>query len=1057
MKYLLNIIHSNFYTLKDNFSIMKFLYSIVISVVSLSILSAQENSISIDRLELYKQGKSFFESSLYGPAGYSQEKFIHLVYPPTEDDFSNLTDDAGAMKAISSLRLDLTSGENELITFITEKYPDPSTTPAILELGSYYYNKKWFKKSIDMYKMINPDQLPEFDMSEASFKKGYAHFVLKEFKEGKTEFARTKDVQNMYYFPANYYYGLCDYFTGNYAGAISSFEKVKNNDVYRSFVPYYITQIYFAQNNAEKVIEYGESSLKDENLRNRKEIRQLIGQSYFKLKAYEKALPHLEFYEANTDKLTIEEFFQIGFTQYQLKNYKAAIKSLGELNLLDSKLGQLVNYYLADCYYKTGDIVSSRAAFKKVSQMNYEKSMQEEATFNYGKLSAESGFEREAINTLIKIDKKSPYYKESLNIISDLLNNMSDYASAIQIMENLTPMSDELKITYQTVCLKYGMQQYNVGQTEEALKNLTKALKYNLSNTIAAQSKFWTGQIQNEKSEYTKSIKTFEEYFDISNGLEGLPDESSPFVGHYTQGYNYLMMKDFKNAEKSFKNALVGFNINGAGVKNKELTDKIWPDALLRTGDCLFKANKYKDALSFYNEAIRKKQGGFVYAMYQKGMIEGLMGEPYEKILTLRDVKSQYPNSDFADDALMQLGDIYFELENVDNAYTSFTELTSKYKNSPLKNAAFLKLGLIAYNKGDMNAAISHYKTIFQNNPSSKEAESALLGLQEIYINDLGKSEEYVAFVSSIPGYKITDSAADSLAYMVGALRYNEGEYEKAVSGFNNYLAKYPNGASKISAMYYRAESYTLLKKYEQALEDYESLAKLGNSAYYVQSLKKAALISYNYTQTFDKAFTYYDTYFSNVTDEDEKYKAALGALRSAFRISNGDGVKKYGTIVSNHKKADEEDKAVAFYYSGKIYYRDNDLENAKTSFIKASEKINNNQAAESRYLIAEIYYKQSNPTKAEEQCNDANDKNTAYPYWIAKSLLLMSDIYVDRKDLFNARAALEAVIENFQDDADLQTAAKDKLKKVETLEQQKNRIKPANSNQLEFQNNGGN
>lgn len=147
--------------------------------------------------------------------------------------------------------------------------------------------------------------------------------------------------------------------------------------------------------------------------------------------------------------------------------------------------------------------------------MSFEKSMQEEATFNYGKLSAESGFEREAINTLIKIEKKSPYYKDANKIIHDLLTNMSDYATAIQIMENLTSIPDELKITYQYVCLKYGMQQYNVGQTEDALKNLSKALKYNLSNTIAAQSKFWTAQIQNEKvntispSKHLKSILTY--------------------------------------------------------------------------------------------------------------------------------------------------------------------------------------------------------------------------------------------------------------------------------------------------------------------------------------------------------------------------------------------------------------------------------------------------------------------------------------------------------------------------------------------------------------------
>ncbi|MBK7808541.1 MAG: hypothetical protein IPJ51_19970 [Saprospiraceae bacterium] len=67
---------------------------------------------------------------------------------------------------------------------------------------------------------------------------------------------------------------------------------------------------------------------------------------------------------------------------------------------------------------------------------------------------------------------------------------------------------------------------------------------------------------------------------------------------------------------------------------------------------------------------------------------------------------------------------------------------------------------------------------------------------------------------------------------------------------------------------------------------------KMGNSEFYVQSVKKAALISYNYTQTFDKAYTYYDLHYNNLTDEDEKYKAAPGALRSAFRISNSEGVK---------------------------------------------------------------------------------------------------------------------------------------------------------------------
>ncbi|MBK9734286.1 MAG: tetratricopeptide repeat protein [Saprospiraceae bacterium] len=1026
---------------------------IIISAVLFTIikLTAQENAWSIDRLQKYKLGQDMFENKLYGPAGNFLKEYIHMAHPATHDDFINLQNEAQAITAISSLRLDLTSGENELLSFINRYYPDPITTPAILELGSYYYNQKWFKKSSDMYARTDLDNLAEFDMSEASFKKGYAHFVMKEFKEGKIAFSRTKEIKNIYYYPSNYYFGICDYFMGNYADAVSSFQKVTASDVYKSFVPYYIAQIHFAQDQPEKVISYAEQSLKDPNLRNRKEIRLLLGQSYFKRREFEKALPHLEFYESNTEKLSIEEFYQLGFTQYQLKKYEAAIKNFKELNLLDSKLGQLVNYYLADCYYRTNDLVSARAAFRKVSMMPYEMSMKEEATFNYGKLSAEAGFEREAVNTLIKLDSKSPYHKQASDIINDLLENTGDFASAITIIEGLPSLTERLKATYQNVCLKFGMQQYNSGETDKAKSSFEKSQKYKIDKNTYTQAAFWIAQILNEKKEFKKSIEAFEAYFELSNGLEKLPEESSPNIGHYTQGYNYLETKDYKNAEKSFKNAIVGFNLNRENLKNDEIINKILPDALIRTGDCLFRSRSFQDAMVFYEQAIAKKQGGFIYAMYQKAIIEGLLGEPYEKILSLKDIKTDYPTSEYADDALLQLGDTYFELENVDNAYASFSELASQYPNSPLKNAAYLKLGLIAYNKGDMTTAILHYKQIFQNNPSSKEAESALLGLQEIYINDLGQSEEYVNFVSSMPGYEVSSLFADSLSFKVGESRYNEGEYEKAITGLNNYLDKYPNGSHRIQAYYLRAESASILKKYGAALDDYEKLIKLGVSDYYQLSLKKAALISYNYTQAFEKANKYYDQYYTNVADISEKYQAALGALRSGFRISDFVSVKKYANIITNHAQANQEDKAVASYYLGKLYYKNNELDLAKTSLEKASNNVNNNQAAEARYLIADIFFKQNKLPQAEAQCNIANEKNTLYPFWIAKSLILMSDIYILNKDLFNARAAIEAVLENFSDDTDLISIATAKLKTIEILEQQNNRIKPISKNMLEL------
>lgn len=52
---------------------------------------------------------------------------------------------------------------------------------------------------------------------------------------------------------------------------------------------------------------------------------------------------------------------------------------------------------------------------------------------------------------------------------------MGDYASAIQIIENLPAVSEHIKATYQQVSLKYGMQLYNNNQADAAMMVLEKS------------------------------------------------------------------------------------------------------------------------------------------------------------------------------------------------------------------------------------------------------------------------------------------------------------------------------------------------------------------------------------------------------------------------------------------------------------------------------------------------------------------------------------------------------------------------------------------------------
>lgn len=1006
--------------------------------------AAQETAWYDNTHEHYKAAQDYYQQELYGQAIHSLDQY--LAYDRTATDSKrHLTHylQAQEMRAIAQMRLQLPEAERNLQQFIADNRPSPMINGAIFEMADYYYNEKQYASSIEYFDMIDIDALPELKMSELVFKKGYCYFVKKEFAQAQYTFSYSKDIQNKYFYPVNYYYGMCEYFGGDYGDAIKSFQRVENSAVYQSQIPYYICQIYFAEEKYDELINYGSAIVQRADTKKKKEIRLLLGQTYFQRNNFTEALPHLQYYEENTGTLTIEEFYQLAFTQYQLGMCEQATENFLEINLEDSKLGQVVNYYLADCYERSGDKQSARAAFKKVSQMDYDLGMQREATFNYGKLSAEMGLEREAINVLMNVEQSSPYYSETQSIINDILINTGDFENAIAILESIPNLSRELEQTYQKVTFRRAMQDIAEGDATKGEINLNKSKKYPYDNRLVAQSEYWLATMLADDGDYDGSIAAFNKYQEYAANVSQLPQEAASYMGHYNQGHNYLKKTRYVDAASEFKQAIVGINRDQDQITSTAIYDRVLPDAYLRAGDALFKVNRYDDAVTYYDQSIDRQAPGYVYALYQRGLIEGLVGEPYQKVITMEKITNEHPDSDYADDALLQLGDTYLALGNPIPAANAFRTLRNDYKGrSNLINAANLKLGLINYNEGDIEGSLAYYKSVFQNNPNPKESQEALIAIEEIYIDDLGKSDEYFNFLQTIPGYEISAFSKDSINYRIGEIQYQNGNYDRAITAFDDYLKAYSQGYYRLNARYFRGESLSLLKNYSRALNDYEVIIAEGFSDYYERATKKAAVISYNHNQDFDKAYKYYTLWEQQTQNLEDQYQAQMGVLRSAFRLGKDDGVTKYSNLVIGNTLASIDDKSTAHYYRAKVAYRNGQLSDATAAFRQVADLSNNNQAAESRYMLAKIAYDGKDLTAAESAANDANSKNKNYPTWIARSILLLADIYIDRGDLLNARAAVEAIIENFKSDPDLSKDAQAKLTIISQKEQAANRIK---------------
>jgi tetratricopeptide (TPR) repeat protein len=1005
----------------------------VLFFMSSQLLFAQQTTVFTEANSAYKRGIDLFNQGVYGLAQTEFKLAMDLLRPVNEPEWTEVKTDAALYFAKCAVRLDQPDAEVQVVDLLRDQAPSPVASQAALEIGDYYFDNRKYDKALEYYEMA---QAPSGALrDEITFKRGYSYFVTKKFPQAKTLFARVKEnVRGEYYYPANYYFGCCSFFEKRYDEAVRAFTRCENSPLYKRYIPHYLTEIYFARGQYDQVIAYGAPKAQQGDLRNREEINQLVGRAYFEKKDYNKALPYLEYAAENGAAMYSRDFYQLGYAQYQNGYYKQAIENLEELTKQDSLLGQNGLYHLGDCYLRTNNKFAARNAFGQAASLNYDPSVKEDALFNYAKLSYELNYDRAALSALQQIKIGSPYYNEAQNLMGEIFLNTRDYDRAIATLESFPNRNQKLNEAYQQVCYLRGIQLYDNNQKGEARRYFNKSLDFPIDKKTAALCSFWMGTIANEEEEYSISRAHMASFLTQANNYRDLPEESSIMMGQYVQGYNYLKLKDYDKALSNFTASVDGLKRNRNSIQSNQIKDAVLGDAILRAGDCNFKKNKYSNAIKYYDEAITRKADGFEYALYQKAIIRGLQGSPFDKVVALEELINKYPNSRYTDEALYQLGITYQEMGKFSQAVTPLKKLISDYRGrSNLINSALLRLGLISYNQGNTSAAINYYKQVFSNNPENSEAKDALAALEEIYVKELNRPNEYFQFLETVPGYDVSTASRDSVTYKSAEIQFDNGRYQQAIQGYTNYLATYPRGRYVLPAYYQRAESYasSTISQYDKALTDYEEVLGRGLSSYYPKAAEKAANIAF-FLKDYNKGMEYSRKWEESALSDQSRLQAQVKILEAAYLTQNTASVNEYGRKVSSSMIASSDQVSRANYYLGKTAYEQNNYTVANTYLRNVVNATESEMMAESHHLLAQILYKQRRYDEAESYVSEANKASAGYDNWIARNLILLSDVYVALNDKNSASAALEVVLENYRgDDVTILPEARQKYNQI--------------------------
>jgi len=1014
---------------------MKRTLILFIALLALVRLSAQSSTVFTEANLSYNRGVDFFNQNLYGLAQKEFRAAMDLLRPANEPEWKAIKTDAELYHAKCAVRLGQPEAEKMVLDFLREHSPSPVASQAALEIGDFYFNNKEYEKALTYYDMAPATSGPARD--EIQFKKGYSYFVSKKFSQAKGAFGAIKEnTRSTRYYDANYYYGCCAFFEGKYDEAQKAFTRCESSDKYKQYVPYYVTQIYAAKKQYDQVISYGGLKAQNNDIRNKAELNQLVGQAYYEKGDYKKALPYLEFAVKNGANLRPADYYQIGYSQYQNGFYKQAIENFEQLTKQDSLLGQNGLYHLGDCYIRTGNKFAARNAFGQASSLNYDRSVKEDALFNYAKLSYELKYDRDAIEALQRVPVGSKYYEDAQALMSEVFLNTRDYDRAVSTLETVKNRTPRLNETYQKVAYYRGVQLYQNNQKDEARRYFNKSLEVPSDRRIATLCSFWMGAIANESGEFAASKQHLNAFINQAKNYGDLPEESNLAMGSYIQGYNFLKGKEYKNALGYFKTAVEGIKRNEDRLRSDQIKNGVLSDVILRAGDCHFKLNQYNEAIAYYNDAINRKEEGFEYALYQKAIIRGLQGQPADKIVALENLVDKYPTSRFTDEALYQLGSTYQDLGKFDQAVQPLRKLVQDFRGkSGLINQSLLRLGLISYNQGNTNAATNYYKQVFANNPEAAEAKDALSALEEIYVKDLNRPDEYLAFLETVPGYNINTASKDSVIYQSANIQFQNGKYQMAIEGFTNYLAKYPTGRNALPALYNRAESYAqpAIGKYGIALKDYAAVVARGPSKFYPKAAEKAALIALNTEKDYAQAFEFARKWEENSANNNSRFDAQLTALKAAYFTNNSVSVEEYARKINASGSASKDQLATANFYLGKMAYDKGDLGKAYPALLNVTQNSTTEATAEAYHYVAQILYKQRKYQEAEEMITNANQASAGYDDWIARNLLLLSDVYFDQGDKNSASAAIEVVLENYKGNDDkILAAARQKQARID-------------------------
>lgn len=946
---------------------------------------------------LYERAEELYEKSQFAAARIEFENFINQGINRNDPKIIK----ARYYRGLSSLALYNDDAIALLEEFIRD-YPETIYKNGIYnKIGEYFFQKEDFENALPWFQKVESGNLDSIDKECYFFKLGYSSFQLNNYDIAIDAFQEIRFSKGQYGAPSLYFFSHINYFRGSLQIAKEGFIMLKSDPSFSGIAPYYIVQINHRQGLYDSVITYAPTVLDSSNLSNSTDILHLLGDAHYRLGNYKEACGYLSLYNEKT-KTTRDDDYQLGFSYLKTENFEFAIRYLDRVARVDDSLGQSAMYQIGNAYLGIGKLLPARNAFDKASKMKTLPIVAEDALYQFAVISFKIDINPydesvRAFETYLNLYPNSSRKQDIYQYLVNVYANTSNYSKALESLDKLPSKDAQLKSVYQTVAYNYGVELFQNGQLEKALKAFSLVDTYNNEPQIMALAKYWRADVYYRKKEYENSISEYKKFLltIASNSLDEKTD------AYYNLGYAY---KALEKTDESLENFGIYIHSNP-----KDKDKKI--DAFFQLADGNYTKGKDELAIQYYKQILQLNTAQSDRAKYYLAKAYGYNKQANMKISALEELLKNHPDSKYIQNATYELAMSLKSQSQFDEAFKIFTQYIANYPKSPKVINCRIEMADVYYKQWNYVKAEALYREILSEFSNKQDVCAvAAKGLMDVYV--AMKSPEKAEEVAN--EYSCANLSADekeNLYYNPALQSYVDSNYRDAIPKFNQYLTKFPAGRFSQDAHYYLANSFYKIHDTVPAIAHFETYLSGPTSVYFESASYRVSNYFYE-KKEYENACKYYETLEQIAAKPSNILAAKIGLMRSNFLLKNYAKAKEYANKIKEEPGLTQPMRIEAEYAFGMSCVLSEDFISAIPSLEWLIKNTNSAKASEAKYYLAYIEYQNKNYDNSVSLIKELLKLKPSYNYWVAKGLILQTRIMVVKQEYLEAEQTIQSVID---------------------------------------------